>query len=116
MVTHGYHVWRKRCARRRLLVVGSKLLCYQRRLGANMMHVNLDGIDERVKQFLLAVTADPAGSVLELNGQPVAWVVPAGPSSSNGDEAWSETKNQRRCDLIDRKYAGSLTPPEAVEL
>jgi hypothetical protein len=81
-----------------------------------MTHVNLDGIDERVKQFLLTVTADPAGSVLEVNGQPVAWVVPAGPSASNGDEAWTEAKNQRRCDLIGRKYAGGLGPNEAVEL
>jgi hypothetical protein len=32
------------------------------------------------------------------------------------DEAWTEAKNQRRCDLIDRKYAGGLTPPEAAEL
>jgi len=34
----------------------------------------------------------------------------------NGDETWTEAKNQRRCDLIDRKYAGSLTPAETVEL
>ena len=81
-----------------------------------MTHVNLDGVDEAVKQFVLAVAADPAGSVLELNGRPVAWVVPAAPLTANGDEPWTEAKNQRRCDLIDRKYAGSLTPPEAVEL
>jgi hypothetical protein len=81
-----------------------------------MTHVNLDGVDEAVRQFLLAVAVDPAGSVLELNGRPVAWVIPAAPSPTNGDEAWSEAKNQRRCDLIDRKYAGSLTLPEAVEL
>jgi hypothetical protein len=81
-----------------------------------MTHVNLDGIDEAVRQFLLAVAVDPAGSVLELNGRPVAWVIPAATSPTNGDEAWTEAKNQRRCDLIDRKYAGNLTPPEAVEL
>ncbi|MCI0462046.1 MAG: hypothetical protein L0Z62_34270, partial [Gemmataceae bacterium] len=26
------------------------------------------------------------------------------------EELWTEAKNQRRCDLIDRKYIGSLTP------
>jgi hypothetical protein len=34
----------------------------------------------------------------------------------NGNEAWTEVKNQRRCDLVDRKYAGGLSPTEAVEL
>ena len=81
-----------------------------------MTHVNLDAMDESVRQFVLAVAGDPAGSVLELNGRPVAWVVPAAPSAANGDEAWTEVKNQRRCDLIDRKYAGGFTPAEAVEL
>src|SRR5262245_13965872 len=32
------------------------------------------------------------------------------------DEVWTEAKNQRRCDLIDRKYAGGLTPAETNEL
>src|SRR3954447_24779864 len=84
--------------------------------GAVMTHVNLDGVDESVKKILLAVALDPAGSVLELNGQPVAWVVPISTPPGNGDEVWTEAKNQRRCDLIDRKYAGSLSPTEAVEL
>ena len=81
-----------------------------------MTHVKLEAVEDSVKQFLLAVVLDPAGSVLEFNGRPVAWVVPAGAVPSNGDEAWTEARNQRRCDLIDCKYAGSLTPPEAVEL
>jgi hypothetical protein len=84
--------------------------------GVNMTHINLDGVEEVVRQFVLAVAGDPAGSVLELNGRPVAWVVPAAPPPENGEGAWTEAKNQRRCDLIDRKYAGGLTPAEAVEL
>jgi hypothetical protein len=32
------------------------------------------------------------------------------------DETWTEMKNQRRCDLIDRKYGGGLTPAETAEL
>ncbi len=81
-----------------------------------MTHVELDGVEEAVRRFVLAVAGDPAGSVLELNGRPVAWLVPGAPGPPNGEEAWTEAKNQRRCDLIGRKYAGSLTPPEAVEL
>jgi hypothetical protein len=85
-------------------------------MGAIMTHVNLDAVEEPVRQLVLALALDPAGSVLEFNGRPVAWVVPAGAVPPNGDEAWTEAKNQRCCDLIDRKYAGSLTPAEAVEL
>jgi hypothetical protein len=81
-----------------------------------MTHVNLDGMDESLRQIVLAMAGDPAGSVLEWNGRPVAWIVPAAPPAANGDEPWTEAKNQRRCDLIDRKYAGGLTAPEAVEL
>jgi len=81
-----------------------------------MTHVNLDAADESVRQFVLAVAVDPAGSVLEINGRPVAWIAPFLPAAANGAEPWSEAKNQRRCDLIDRKYAGGLTPPEAIEL
>ncbi len=80
-----------------------------------MKHVSLDGLEESVRQFVLALAGDPAGSVLELNGRPVAWVLPTAPAA-NGDEPWTEAKNQRRCDLIDRKFAGGLTPPEFVEL
>lgn len=81
-----------------------------------MTRVNLDGVHESVRRFLLNVALDPAGSILEYNGQPVAWVVPASNLPVVNNEEWTEGKNQRRCDLIDRKYAGNLTPQEAVEL
>lgn len=32
------------------------------------------------------------------------------------DETWTEEKNKRRCALIDRKYADTLTPDQAREL
>jgi hypothetical protein len=81
-----------------------------------MTHVNLDGVEEAVRRFVLSVALDPAGSVLEIDGRPVAWVVPAEAVPANGDDDWTEAKNQRRCDLIDRKYAGGLAPTEAAEL
>jgi hypothetical protein len=81
-----------------------------------MTHVNLDAVPDTVKQFVLAAAVDPAGSVLELGGRPIAWLVPAVPPAPNGEEDWTEAKNQRRCDLIDRKYAHGLSPTETVEL
>ena len=32
------------------------------------------------------------------------------------DGEWTEAKNERRCDLVDRDIDGLLTPAEAVEL
>ena len=81
-----------------------------------MTHINLDGVDEPIRQFLVSMARSPGGSVLEMHGQPVAWLVPAGAPPANGAEEWTEGKNQRRCDLIDRKYAGALAPTNAVEL
>jgi hypothetical protein len=83
-----------------------------------MKHVLLDGQEEAIKRFVMALTVDPEGAVLELNGKAVACVVPAprpASSASNYDE-WTEEKNERRCDLIDREIDGVITPAEAVEL
>jgi hypothetical protein len=83
-----------------------------------MKHVKLDAQDESVKRFVLALTVDPGGSVLELNGKAVACVVPA-PRPRTGDatsDDWTEQKNTRRCELIDKEIDGVLTPEEAVEL
>jgi hypothetical protein len=83
-----------------------------------MRHISLENQPEQVRQFVLALlSAD--GAVLELGGHPVACVLPA-PKSANGPppdpQTWTDAKNARRCDLIDRKYAGTLTPAEAAEL
>jgi hypothetical protein len=83
-----------------------------------MKHVKLDAQEESIKRFVLGLTVDPGGSVLELNGKAVACVIPP-PKSVRGDstaEEWTEKKNNRRCDLIDREIDGTLTPVEAVEL
>jgi hypothetical protein len=80
-----------------------------------MNHITLDSQDEAVKQFVLSLPADPQGSILELNGRPIVCVLPA-PVMVRSDESWTDEKNNRRCDLIDRKYAGQLTPAETIEL
>jgi len=81
-----------------------------------MTHIPLESQDESVRRFVLSLASDPQGTVLELDGRAVVWVVPATGPAPDGDEPWTEERNQRRCDLIDRKYAGALTPAEALEL
>jgi hypothetical protein len=83
-----------------------------------MTHINLDGQPEAVKQFFLALPADPEGAVVERNGRAVARIVPAEDTGGKhpADEPWAEAKNARRCALIDREIDGTLTPDEAAEL
>jgi hypothetical protein len=80
-----------------------------------MKHVNLDVYDEAVKQFVLSLVPDPGGSVPELGGKPVAHVLPI-PASNGTAEDWDAAKDNRRCALIDREFAGTLTADEAAEL
>jgi hypothetical protein len=82
-----------------------------------MTHVSLDAQDDAVKRFVLGLTIDPAGSVIELNGHPVACVMPpprSGPSS--GLTEWTDAKNGRRVELITKKHTEGLLPAEHVEL
>lgn len=81
-----------------------------------MHYVALDSQDEVVRGFILSLPLDPQGSVLELGGRAVAWVLPASSVPTDGEEPWTEVKNGRRCELIDRKCSGTLTPVETVEL
>jgi hypothetical protein len=82
-----------------------------------MNHIAIENQHEAVKRFVLSLPADPQGSVLELDGRAVFWVVPAVESGTNGaEEPWTEAKNKRRCELIDKKYAGTLSPVEGTEL
>ena len=84
-----------------------------------MTHVNLDTQPEVVRQFVLALSAAPEGTVLESGGRPVACII-APPMPANGPVErvgeWTEEKNRRRCELIDRKYDHGLTSPEEAEL
>lgn len=82
-----------------------------------MTHVNLEDQPAAVRDFFLNLPNGPDGSLVEINGQPVAWVLPPS-STANGtkDQPWTSERNRRRCELIDRKYRGGLTPLEEVEL
>ncbi len=80
-------------------------------------HINLDGQDEAIKNFFLTLAVDPEGSVVELNGRPVAHLVPVPPAGQgNGSGKWTEEKNARRCALIDKEIDGKLSAGEAREL
>ncbi len=81
-----------------------------------MDHVRLESQDEAVRRFLLSLKLEGGGTVVEMGGEPIACIVPVAPPHGNGDAEWTDAKNDRRCDLIDRKYAGTLTAEEAVEL
>ena len=83
-----------------------------------MTRIALDSQEEAVKRFFQWLAINPQGTVLEMNGQPVACVLPiaGGNGEQKPDGAWTEEKNARRCALIDREIDGILTPAEAVEL
>lgn len=83
-----------------------------------MNHVSLDDQPAAVRDFILALAAEPAGTVVEVGGRPVACLVPP-PRSANGPPrpaAWTPDLNRRRCELIDRDIDGTITPAERAEL
>jgi hypothetical protein len=79
-------------------------------------HIALDKEDEANKRFVLSLPVGANGAVLELDGRAVACVVPVAEETLEEHSAWSETKNARRCALIDKEIDGTLSAREAVEL
>lgn len=79
-----------------------------------MKHINLDAFDEVVKQFILSLSPDPGGFILEVGGQPVADILAVPATAEVVD--WNAAMDARRCALIDREIAGLLTTDEAAEL
>lgn len=71
-----------------------------------------DALPESVRDFLTTVTS---GTVIERAGQPVGRWVPILPPLPDDGE-WTDAKNRRRCDLIDRVIDGTITTEERVEL
>lgn len=82
-----------------------------------MKHLNLNEQGEAIKQFFLSLPVDPEGTMVELNGHPVARLVPmvAG-KNRKPTKAWSKELNDRRYFLIDREIEGTLTSEESQEL
>lgn len=84
-----------------------------------MKHIDLTSHEEAIQQFFLALPVDAEGSVVELNGKPVARITPidaaAAEKCGDGTE-WNDLKSTRRCELVDRDIEGTLLPDEAAEL
>jgi hypothetical protein len=77
--------------------------------------LTLDHIEEPVKRFLAGVVSSRTHPVVEMNGHRVHFVVRPLVAEPT-DEPWTDAKNHRRCDLIDKEIDGTITPEEAVEL
>jgi antitoxin (DNA-binding transcriptional repressor) of toxin-antitoxin stability system len=97
----------------------SLLCCVGEHKESAVNHINLDAQGEAVKQFFLSLPVDPEGAVVELNGHPVARLLPI-PARGKGDRdearTWTSQKNATRCALIDKEIDSTLTPDEAEEL
>jgi len=71
-----------------------------------------DALPETVRDFLAAVAG---GTVIERGGTPVGrWVPISTPTPDDGE--WTDAKNHRRCELIDRIIEGTITAEERDEL
>ena len=82
-----------------------------------MTHVSLDLQDSVIQKFVLALAADPSGSVLEVNGQSIACFMPTVNSTNGSPETeWTDAENERRVALIQKKYANGISPVEHAEL
>lgn len=81
-----------------------------------MTHLSIDLAPEAVKRFFETLSLKPEGSVVEMNGKPMARMLPANAAIAADPGPWTPEKNRRRCDLVDQKFATGLTPAEANEL
>jgi hypothetical protein len=78
--------------------------------------ISLKDQDEPVRRFFESLIPDPAGAVVEVNGHRVYLIVRPANEANQPAEPWTDAKNHRRAELVDREIAGTLTPDEAVEL
>jgi hypothetical protein len=78
--------------------------------------ISLNDQDETVKQFFESLVPDPDGAMVELKDRRVSILVSPVQQMDRADESWTDTKNRRRSDLVDKEIDGTLTPAEATEL
>jgi hypothetical protein len=81
-------------------------------------HIDLNRQEEAIKRFFLSLPVDPEGAVVELDGHIVAHLFAAEEAAEGNEDpgSWTDAKNSRRCDLIDKEIDSRLTPAEAREL
>lgn len=78
--------------------------------------IEIDQVEEPVKQFLEALDTDPDGSNIEMNDRRIYLLVRPANGEPHSDEPWTDEKNCRRAALVDKQIKGALTPAETVEL
>jgi hypothetical protein len=86
---------------------------------SDMRHIELNKQREDVKRFFLSLRVNSEASVVVLDGEILARVEPVSAKRNGKNKAtgpWTDAKNQRRADLIDKKIAGTIMPEESAEL
>ena len=78
--------------------------------------ISLKDQDATVQRFFESLLPDPAGAVVEVNGHRIYLIVRPTTQTEQTDEPWTDAKNHRRAELVDREIAGTITPDEVVEL
>ncbi len=81
-----------------------------------MQRLNLEELPKAFRDALALCVTEREGTALEMDGKVVAYIIPKY-ELTKADEPWSDAKNDRRCDLIDKKHDGrGLTLEEIREL
>jgi hypothetical protein len=81
-----------------------------------MHDLDLESMSLELQNCLLPMTLSKEGSTISFRGQVVAYIVPQ-QGFTEPTEPWSDEKNTRRCELIDKKYdGGGLSVDEFLEL
>ena len=78
--------------------------------------IPLDEVEEPVKRFFERLDVSNEASLVKVNGKHVYLVVRSASDQKPFDEHWTDEKNHRRYELIDKEIAQTITPTEAVEL
>jgi hypothetical protein len=79
-------------------------------------HISLKEQDETVKRFFESLLPEPDGAVVEVNGHRIYLIIRPARSTDQPDEPWTDAKNHRRAELVDKEIDGTLTPAESAEL
>ena len=77
-------------------------------------HISLNSQPEAVRKFVLAIEFSRGGTLLEFDGKPIACILP--PETPSFDRVWTDVLNQRRCQLIDKRFETGLTTNENDDL
>lgn len=81
-----------------------------------MTRVEIDRTSDEVRKFLMTLNDEESVVILTLHGQPVLRVIQERLVSGVGSDDWTDEKNNRRCQLINKKYDTGVSAEEQKEL